>query len=102
MPPDQVKTVEQQAAVLFARATKMLDNAEFSGKAADMRGALRECRQTLELIGKLKGQIDQSASVAIFTGPTWLSVQSRIIDALEPHPLARAAVVRALEAPIAS
>lgn len=94
---DEVRTVEQQAAALFARASKMLDQAEFSGTAADMRGALRECRQTLELIGKLKGQIDQSASVAIFTSAPWLEVQAKIVSALLPFPDARGAVLGALE-----
>lgn len=95
-------TVEEQAATLFRRAQKLITDAEFSGRAADMRGAIRECRQTLEFVGRLKGQLDQSASLAMFSSPAWLAVRTRIIEALEPHPLARAAVVRALQAPVAA
>ena len=104
-PPPQVaaaspepvpNTIESQAAALFVRAERLLTNAELSGKAIDVRGAIREMRSTLELIAKLKGQIDQNASVAIYTAPAWLTLQSKIVTALMPYPDARQAVLGAL------
>ena len=89
-------TIEAQASALFVRAEKLLTSAELSGKAIDVRGAIREMRSTLELIAKLKGQIDQSASIAIYTAPAWLALQSKIVAALMPYPDARQAVLGAL------
>ena len=92
-------SIEERVDALFVRADGLLQAME---DAKDYRGAtaaIREMRGCLELIGKLRGQIDAGVTVNVFAGPAWVAMQTRVIMALEPHPAARAAVVEALQAP---
>jgi hypothetical protein len=74
-------------------------------QANDLRTALvavREARGTLELIGKLLGELDSAPAVNVLLAPEWVSVRTTLLAALGPYPAARAAVaaqLMALEAP---
>ena len=80
-------------------ALEILDKAE---KVDDLRAAcsaIREARGCLELLGKLAGQLQDGPTINVFMSPEWLTIQTAILQALEPHPDARQAVVAALDLP---
>ncbi len=85
------------ACSLRDKALSLLHKAEVAG---DLRTALmgvREAARCLELMAKLTGDIDESATVNVIANPQFLAVQQTILAALAPHPAARAAVLVALE-----
>ena len=78
-------------------ALEILDKAE---KVDDLRvacSAIREARGCLELLGKLAGRLQDGPTINVFMSPEWLTIQTAILQALEPHPDARQAVVLALD-----
>ena len=82
---------------LQERAYAILDEAEETG---DLRGALwaiREARHNLELLARLLGELDQRTTVNVLVSPEWMEIRTVIVGALEPHPEARGAVLRALD-----
>ena len=58
---------------------------------------VREAARCLELMAKLTGDIDSSATVNLTLAPQWITLQTTILAALAQHPTARQAVVAALE-----
>ncbi len=87
---DQVRSLQ-------AHALDILERAE---KASDLRTALAaisQARGNLELLGKLAGELDERPVVKLYISPEWLELRAVIVGALEPHPAARKAVLRALE-----
>jgi hypothetical protein len=79
------------------RALAILDAAEEAGELRTALGAIREARGNLELLAKLLGELDERPVVNLNVSPQWLELRAVIIGALEPHPDARGAVLRALE-----
>ena len=78
------------------RAANLLDQAEAS---QDMRAAgtfLRELREQIRLMAELEGKISSQPQVTIINNPEWVEVRSLVINALEPFPQAKEAVVHAL------
>ena len=59
-------------------------------------GAIREARGSLELLGKLAGQLQEGPTVNILVSAEWRGLQTVILKALEPHAAARLAVAEAL------
>jgi hypothetical protein len=87
----------EQVRNLQTRALDILERAE---KADDLRTALAaisQARGNLELLGKLAGELDEHPVVNLHVSPEWLELRAVIVGALEPHPDARTAVLRALE-----
>ena len=85
-----------RAAELRAKALELLHKAE---KAGDLKTALqgvREAARCVELVGKLTGQVDQSATVNITLAPALIELQTIVLKALADHPAARMAVAAAL------
>ena len=65
-----------------------------SGAAyANLAGQLR---QALELLARLRRELDERPQVAILAAPEWLSVREVVFQALTPYAEARAAVAAAL------
>jgi hypothetical protein len=86
---DQLREVRDKAAGL-------LDQAEAS---QDMRAAgtfLRELREQIRLMAELEGRIASQPQITLISSPEWVEVRSLVINALEPYPEAREAVVRAI------
>ena len=79
------------------RAYAILGKAEAAGELRTALGAIREARGNLELLAKLLGELDERPQINIHLSPEWLELRAVIITALEPHPDARGAVLRALE-----
>jgi transposase-like protein len=80
--------------------THALDILERAEKAGDLRSALAaisQARGNLELLGKLAGELDERPVVNLNVSAEWLELRAVIVGALEPHPAAHRAVLRALE-----
>ena len=77
-----------------------LDILERTEKAGDLRialAAISQARGNLELLGKLAGELDERPVVNLNVSPEWLELRTVIVGALESHPAAHTAVLRALE-----
>ena len=48
-------------------------------------------------MGKLAGELDERPVVNLNVSPEWIELRAVIVGALEPHPAAYRAVLRALE-----
>src|SRR5215204_4092102 len=66
---------------------------EEAARADDLLDQVRN----LELLGKLAGELDERPVVNLNVSPEWLELRTVIVGALEPHPAAHRAVLRALE-----
>jgi hypothetical protein len=87
---DQVRTLQTHALGILERAEK----------AGDLRTALAaisQARGNLELLGKLAGELDERPVVNLNVSSEWLELRAMVVGALEPHPAAHRAVLRALE-----
>jgi hypothetical protein len=92
----QADDLYNQVHDLRQRALSLLGQAEMSG---DLRTALigiREARSCIELLAKIEGQIDDKAQLTINMSPEWVELRTLIINALQPYPAAREAVMNAL------
>jgi hypothetical protein len=56
----------------------------------------RELRQSLELLARLRRELDERPQIAILTSTEWLATRALVFAALQPFPEARAAVAAAL------
>ena len=59
--------------------------------------AIARAEKQLVLEGQLLTQLNEDPAVDLTQAPEWLTLRAEILLALEPHPAARAAVVKALE-----
>ncbi len=92
----QADTLLGQVRDLQRRALDILDKAEEAGELRTALGAIREARGNLELLAKLLGELDERSVVNLNLSPEWLELRAVIVGALEPHPEARGAVLRAI------
>jgi len=93
----QADDLLDQVRDLQGRALAILDKAEEAGELRTALGAIREARGNLELLAKLLGELDDRPQVNLLVSPEWLELRAVIVGALEPHPEARGAVLRAIE-----
>ena len=93
----QADDLLQQVRDLQDRALAILGKAEAAGDLRTALGAIREARGNLELLAKLLGELDERPVVNLDVSPEWLELRAVIVAALEPHPAAHGAVLRALE-----
>jgi hypothetical protein len=86
-----------KVADLEANARRIATQAE---QASDLRTALagvRELTRIVELLAKLRGQLDESPKVAVLVNSAeWVDLRTKVLRALEPFPAARQAVADAL------
>ena len=82
---------------LQAHAIDILERAEQAGDLRTALAAISQARGNLELLGKLAGELDERTLVNLNVSPEWLELRAVIVGALEPHPAAHRAVLRALE-----
>jgi hypothetical protein len=87
---DQVRSLQ-------ARTLAILEAAERSNQHRTALSAIREARSNLELLAKLLGELDDRPQINLLVSAEWLELRAMIVGALEPHPDARGAVLRALE-----
>jgi hypothetical protein len=82
---------------LQVHALDILERAEETGDLRTALAAISQARGNLELLGKLAGELDERPVVNLNVSPQWLELRAVIVGALEPHPAAHTAVLRALE-----
>jgi hypothetical protein len=87
----------EQVRRLQGRALDILERAEKAGDLRTALAAISQARGNLELLGKLAGELDERPVVNLNVSPEWLELRAIIVGALEPHPEAHRAVLRALE-----
>ncbi len=85
---------------LYRKAVRILERGETEGgHRGQMRAlaAIREARETVELLAKMAGELTgDGMTVNILVNPQWVTLQTAILNALEPYPQAKDAVSRAL------
>jgi hypothetical protein len=87
----------EQVRNLQAHALDILERVEQAGDLRTALAAISQARGNLELLGKLAGELDERPVVNLNVSPEWLELRTVIVGALEPHPAAHRAVLRALE-----
>jgi hypothetical protein len=93
----QADDLLEQVRNLQAHALDILERAEKAGDLRTALAAISQARGNLELLGKLAGELDERPVVNLNVSPEWLELRALIIGALEPHPAAHRAVVKAAE-----
>ena len=93
----QADNLLEQVRNLQAHALDILERAEKTGDLRTALAAISQARGNLELLGKLAGELDERPLVNLTVSPQWLELRAIIVGALEPHPAAHTAVLRALE-----
>ena len=81
---------------LRRQAQVIKDKAE---KAGDLRTALagiRELVRIVELLAKLRGELDDRPVINVLVTPQWVQVRAVLLQALTPYPEARTAAAAAL------
>jgi len=91
-----VKVLDKLTATL-ARLDGFLDKAEGKGDAREFVAVAAELRKELELLAKLQGDLAQEGTTNIYLNQEYIEARTLIVQALEPYPDARDAVVSALE-----
>jgi len=86
---DQLKHLQQKALTL-------LDKAEAAGDLRTALQGVREAKGCLELLAKLQGELAQEGSINIVLSPSWVSLRTVILRALEPYPEAKLKIAQAL------
>jgi hypothetical protein len=87
----------EQVKDLQTHALDILERAEKAGDLRTALAAISQARGNLELLGKLAGELDERPVVNLNVSPEWLELRTVIVGALEPHPAAHGAVLRALD-----
>ncbi len=87
----------EQVKYLQEKSLEILSKAEEIGDYRACTSAINEARKCLELLGKLAGELQDGQTVNVIVSPQWVELRTTIIGALEPHPEAKFAVLRALQ-----
>ena len=93
----QADTLLDRIEALQSRTEAILAEVEGTDLYGVKLGAIREMRRNLELIGEITKELDRAPTLNLHLNPEWLELRTVIVGALEPHPDARGAVLRALE-----
>jgi hypothetical protein len=78
------------------RALALLEWAERDGDLRAAASLLRVSLVSLELLAKLRGELDERAVINVLALPEWMSVREVLLAALAPFPDARVAVGAAM------
>jgi hypothetical protein len=82
---------------LHNRTEAALARAEGTDNFSAIFGGIREMRNNLELVGEITKELNRTPTLNLHLSPEWLELRTVIVTALEPHPDARGAVLRAIE-----
>jgi hypothetical protein len=82
---------------LQSRTLAILEATEETHDHRVALAAIREARGNLELIGEVTKELDRTPTLNLHLNPEWLELRAVIVGALDAHPDARGAVLRALE-----
>jgi hypothetical protein len=93
----QADDLLEQVRNLQTHALDILERAENIGDLRTALAAISQARGNLELLGKLAGELDERPVTNFLISAEWLELRAMVVGALEPHPGAREAVLRALD-----
>ena len=82
---------------LRRRALAALDQAE---SMIDLRATaplLGQARQVMETLLEVRGELDRKTTVTVTMDPEWHRLKTQIMNALEPYPEAKQAVIKTLQ-----
>lgn len=82
---------------LQSRTLAVLEAVEGTENYAVAFGAIREARSNLELIGRVRRELEAAPILNLYLSPEWLELRVVIVCALAPYQEARGAVLNALE-----
>ncbi len=83
---------------LVAEAHRIKDKAESAGDYKTALGGIRELVRIIDLQAEMRGEINRAPQVNLIQSPEFMQVQAVIVQALDAFPMAREAVLKALEA----
>ena len=83
--------------ILQSRTLAILEVTEETGEHRTALAAIREARSNLELIGEVTRELNRAPTLNLSLHPEYVEARTLIVQALEPYPQAKEAVVRALE-----
>jgi DNA-binding transcriptional ArsR family regulator len=94
-----VTLTEERLESLLARADRLLDKAEDKNALVAAAALMREARQVMVDLGKMRGDVDESPGIVVnlLSSPEIQTLLSRLLDALAPFPEARVAVAAAID-----
>ena len=78
------------------RTEELLKKAEAAGEIKAWPAFLRELREQIKLMGELEGRLAAQPQITIINNPQWIELRTVIIQALDPYPEAKEAVVFAI------
>ena len=81
---------------LQSRTLAILEATEQTADHRVALAAIREARGNLELIGEVTREQDRTPTLNLHLSPEWIELRTVIVGALDDHPDARDAVVRAI------
>jgi hypothetical protein len=89
---DQLKDAREKTLSLLDKAEQAGDTRIYGPPVA----YLREIREQVKLMAELEGRLAAQPQINILVNPQWVELRTLIINALEPYPEAREAVVHAI------
>src|SRR5215213_9087100 len=82
---------------LHSRTLAILEATEETNEHRTALAAIREARSNLELIGEVTKELNRAPTLNLSLHPQYIEARTLIVEALDPYPQAKEAVVRALE-----
>ena len=89
---------------LFTEIRRLQSKAEFIASRAEQEGdyrtalaGIRELVRIVELMAKLRGELQEQASINIVLNPQWINIRTNILRSLEPYPEARIKLAEVLK-----
>jgi hypothetical protein len=82
---------------LFEEAKEVLEAAKDAHDLRVVLAAIDRASRQLELLGRLRGELNEQPVFNIITHPEYVEARTLIVEALAPYPEAKDAVARALE-----
>jgi hypothetical protein len=96
---EEVSQATDLLAMAMERDTKALELLSAAEKGGDIKTAgamLRISLVSLELLARLRGELNEQTTVNVLLAPEWLVTRAEVMRALEPYVEARLAVSAAL------
>lgn len=81
---------------LQRQAQAIKDKAEKKGDLKTALAGIRELVRIIELLAKLRGELDERPVVNVLLSSQWVTVRAVLLEALSPYPAARQAAAAAL------
>lgn len=87
-----------KVAAIEAEARRIAKKAEKAGNLSVAMSGVRELARLVELLAKLRGELQQTTTVNLLVAPEWQQLRTAIVAALAPFPEAQSAVLAAVVA----